>query len=375
LKKVALSSTELDFFQQLFKRKNSTLKKHLITILLQQKEAVIEDFINGLIENGDLEQRLSALDIILQLQKNNKLTSKIKSWVKSYAERPKLSDKESKFIDQILPSNAKEQLSEANGYGFYDPTRISPYALPKIEANSIYLQLTKKESYGFSQPLSKIKKEIERLTELYNSHANYEYVTENWNGSKETVLLGNDFYPFNLKTDALTAEQRFKNYPLHDVWQEWMETSGLTGSDLFLLTFTVECNKKEFKTVLKPFVFYNIDVIPNPNKNGYYWNNPIVSILECLRFKYPFEEEYAFIIDACSYLYSNLPKSILNYKFVPKKGDYYYNREGNGWQSEGDFDVYLKAINDYDEMSKDTDQYGKPVRTSRELHPCCQVPA
>ena len=351
LKKVALSSVELDFFQQLFKRKNSTLKKHLISILLQQKESVIEDFIYSLIENGDLEQRLSALDIILQFQKNNKLTSKIKSWVTLYAERPKLSEKESKFLDQISPSSAKEQLSEANGYGFYDPTCISPYSLPKLEANSIYLQLTKNESYGFSQPLSKIKKEIERLTQLYKSNVNYEYVTENWNGSKETVLLGNDFSPFNRKTDAMTAEQRFKNYPLHDVWQEWMETSGLTGSDLFLLTFTTECDKKEFRAVLKPFVFYYKDFIVNPNKDGYYWNNPIVNILECLRFKFPFEEENAFIIDACSYLYSNLPKSILNYKFVPKKGDYYYNREGNGWQSEGDFDVYLKAINDYDALT------------------------
>lgn len=352
LRKVTLTSAELDSLHSLYKRKNSNLKRYLTAILLQQKESKVESFVTNLIEDGDLEQRLSALDIILQLQKEKKLTTKVNNWVKAYSERPKLTDKESKFIEQLLPSNKKEQLSAENGYGFYNPKVISPYALPTVDTYSFYSKLTKNEKYGFSQPISSVKKELEKLQKLYKENANYEYEIENWNGTKETVLLGNDFYPLVRKTEKFTDEQWFQNYPLHHVWQKWMEESGLTACDLFLLTFAQDCDKKEFNSFLQNYVFYHKDVIVNPNKKGYFWNNPIISILECLTYKYPFTERTSFLLDACSTLYSNLPKSVLNYKYVPKKNEYYYNRVGDGWQSENVFDVFLNAISRFDEMDE-----------------------
>jgi hypothetical protein len=352
LKKVDLSASELGTFQGLFKRKNSNLKKNLTTMLLQQKDSKIEQFVNQLIDNGDLEQRLSALDIMMQLQKANKMTDKVGDWVKVYAEKPKITEKETKFLEQLNPNENKQLISVENGYCFYNPKAISPYALPKMEADSVYSKLTQKDKYGFTQPLSKIKIELEKLLKLYQENANYEYETENWNNSKETVLLGNEFSTFVRNTEKFTNEQLFQNYPLHNVWQKWMEDSGLAASDLFLLTFAESCDRKVWREVLQDYVFYHKDTLPNPVKNGYSWSNPIKNILYCLSHKYSFDDKDSFLIDACSKLYSNLPKSVIEYKYVPKKDDYYYNRKGNGWQSESFFDVFLNAINDFDELTE-----------------------
>jgi Family of unknown function (DUF5724)/Domain of unknown function (DUF4132) len=350
LNKVAISETELESFEGLYKRKNANLKKHITAILLKQNDVTIENFINKLITNGDLEQRLSALDILLQLQKEKKLSAKVNNWVKDYSERPKITDKETKFLDQLMPTNQKQQLSVENGYGFYNPNAISTYALPKIDSNSVYSNLTKSNKHGFTQPISKIKSELEKLLKLYNENTNYEYVIEGWNNTKETVLLGNTFSRIVQSTEKFTNEQLFQNHPLHHIWQKWMEDSGLKSVDLFLLTFVENCDRKIWRDVLEEYVFYHKNTVLNPIKNGYSWNNPILNILKSLEFIFPFEEKNEFLIDACTKLFSNLPKSVIDYKFVPKKDDYYHNRKGNGWQSENFFDVFLHSINDFDKL-------------------------
>jgi hypothetical protein len=90
-------------------------------------------------------------------------------------------------------------------------------------------------------------------------------------------------------------------------------------------------------------VFYHKDSIPNPIKGGYYWNNPIHSILYSLQYKFVFEEKTDFLIEACSTLFANLPEDIINYKGKDNKDYYYQNNRGNGWQELGFFDVFLRG--------------------------------
>ncbi len=341
-----LNEFEITTFKDLFKRKNTTLKKHLIALLLKQKEKTVVTFIDDMLANGDMEQRMSTLDMLLQLKKENVLTKQINQWVKDYTLRPKLSDRESQFLEQIDPSNVVEVLSLENGYGFYNPKQISPYALPKVTPDSYYAQVTKNEPHGFSMPYAKIKNILVTLLELFEAHKNHEYEIENYDNTKEKVLLGNTFRPLKKMNDKATQEELFQNYPLHAVWEEWYTTSGLTTGDLFLLTFASECNRKPWRTILEKYVFYNSTEIPNPTKGKYYWNNPLLTILTVLQIKFPFEEKQAYLIDACATLFANLPKSVLEYKFKPSKNDYYYGNsdKGDGFQNEGFFSIFLNAI-------------------------------
>lgn len=345
LKKVKLNEEELDSFQELFKRKNSNLKKNLIAIILQQEDKKITSFVDKILDNGDLEQRMSALDVMLQLQKKDKLSKKVNHWIKEYAIRPKITEKELKFIEQLAPTENKELLCPENGFGFYNPKEISNYALPKPESNSLFTAATKKEKYGFSKPLSQIKADFSKLYELFEANKNYEYELEYNDNSKETVLLGNNFSQIKRLSDNATADEKSKNYPLFEVWSNWFENSKLEPRDLFLATLARDCEQPNHRSFLEKNVYYYQKDFPNPVKNNYHWNHPIIKIINALQLKYPFKESQEFLIDACSNLFSDFPKAILEFKYKPKKNEYYYNNNnGDGWQNQIEFNIYLNAI-------------------------------
>jgi len=345
LNNLSLSEEELLTFQELYKRKNSNLKKNLTAILLKQEEQKITSFVESTLEKGDLEQRMSVLDLMLQLQKNAKLTDKVNNWVAAYSKRPKITEKETKFIEQLEPSKKKDTLSAENGFGFYNPNEVSPYALPKPQPNSLYVKSVKEHQYGFSKSMSHIKTEISKLYKLYEENRNHEYEIENYDNSKSTVLLGNMFRQVKNLKDEKDPEMAATNYPLYEVWSGWFENSGLTEKDLFLLTLVSSCDRKVWRDFLEKHIFYYKDLLPHQNKRGYDWDNAILQILNALQLKYSFNEIADFLIDACSTLYADLPKSVLEFEYKPSKEEYYYNSDnGNGWQNQGFFDVYLNKI-------------------------------
>ncbi|MBQ0151409.1 MAG: DUF4132 domain-containing protein, partial [Chryseobacterium sp.] len=326
----------------LFKRKGGTLRSKLIDLVMQQDDDVISALVDQLLSKGDIEQRLASLDLLLQLKKGKRMSFQVDLWVNKYNERPKISDREKTLLAQIDPSSDKEILTSENGYGFYDISVITPFSLPKIEANSPYLLAIKKDKYGFSQPIAKIKEEIKKLSDLFLAHKEHEYETENWDGSVDKQILGNNFRAIKNNTEGFTNQQIAENYPLYEVWEKWYKDSKLLPRDLFLLTLAENCNFKKFRDFLEDYVFYYKDVIPNPLKSEYYWNNPLKTILESLNLKFEFEEKIDFLIDACSLLFSKLPKEILQYK--ARKKEYYYGDMGDGWQNTEHFKVFLNAL-------------------------------
>lgn len=339
-----LSKEEIITFFDLFKRKGGVLRKKLIELVIEQEDNVITPLVDELMNRGDLEQRAASLDIMLQLQKGKRVSAQIANWTKQYAERSKITEREQGLLDQINPSGDNMVLSDENGYGFYDPGAISEFALPKVDPESVYSQSVKKNKYGFTQSVDYLKNELQKLNEIYLKHKNHEYEAEGWDGSSEMVLLGNSFRAVKYSTEGFSSEQIAENYPLHEVWEQWFKDSGLQPQDLFLLTFVDNCDRKKFRDFLENYVFYHKDFIPNPLKDGYYWDNPVMRILEILQYKFSFQEKTDFLIDACSTLFADLPEEVINFK--SKDNDYYYSYRGNGWQQIGFFNVFLDAIQD-----------------------------
>ncbi|MFP3598954.1 DUF4132 domain-containing protein [Chryseobacterium sp. SIMBA_029] len=338
-----LHKEEVMTFFDLFKRKSGTLRKKLIELVMQQEDGVVTPLVDQLMTHGDIEQRTASLDIMLQLQKNKRVSAQIGNWTQQYAEKLKVTEREQSLLDQLAPSDDKKILSAENGFGFYDPTAVSTFELPVVKNDSVYLQAVKKDKYGFTQSLDQIKAELKKLNDLFLSHKDHEYEAEEWSGAKERVLMGNSFRQIVNKTEGFTPEQMAENYPLHEVWEQWYKDSGLQPRDLFLLTFIDNCDRKVFRDFLDGYVFYHKEIIPNPMKGNYYWDNPISRILSSLEYKFVFAEKTDFLMDACSTLFAHLPENIINYKGKDDK-DYYYTYRGNGWQQLGFFDVFLRAI-------------------------------
>lgn len=337
-----LSKDEVMTFYDLFKRKGGTLRKKLIELVMKQEDAVVISLVDELTTDGDIEQRTAALDVMLQLQQDKRISNQINQWLQRYSERIKISDREQGLLDQLNPSGNKETLSAENGFGFYNPSVRSEYGLPKVESDSVYKKATKSDKYGFTQSQSYIKKELEKLNNLFLKNKDHEYETEDWNGSFTKELIGNSLRQVKRNTEGFTGEQLFENYPLYEIWEQWYKESGFQPRDLFLLTFVDNCDRKKFRDFLEDYVFYHKDIMPNPLKTDYYWNNPIKSILESLQCKFIFEEKNDFLIDACSTVFANLPKDIINFK--AKQNEYYYGRNGDGWQQQSFFNIFLQAI-------------------------------
>lgn len=339
-----LSKKEIMTFFEMFKRKGGTLRKKLIELVVEQDDEVIIPLVNELLAKGDVEQRTASLDIMIQLQKSKRAVAQMSRWVQEYSERSKISERERSLLEQLNPSSDKKILSPENGFGFYNPVEISEYALPKIEKDSIYAQATEKDRYGFTQSVDHIKEHLKKLNDLYLQNRNYEYESENWDGAVTTVLLGNEFRQIKRNTEGFTPEQLAANYPLHEVWKQWYIESGLQPRDLFLITFAENCDRKKFRDFLQDYVFYHKEILPNPMKGGYYWNNPINFILHSLQHTLVFKEKTDFLIDACSTLFANLPEDIINYKGKDENEYYYSYNRGNGWQELGFFNVFLMAV-------------------------------
>lgn len=337
-----LDKEDIMTFFDFFKRKGGTLRKKLIELVIKQEDAVLTPLVEDLLTKGDIEQRTASLDIMLQLQKEKRMSSQVAEWIQKYSQRPKISEREQSLLNQLDTSADKEMLSAQNGFGFYDISVKSKFELPKVDANSVYAKAITKDKYGFTKPITHVKAELKKLNDLFLKNKDHEYDAEDWNGSVTKLLMGNSFRPIKNKIEGFTPEQIFANYPLHEVWEQWYKDSGLQPRDLFLLTFAESCDRKKFRDFLENYVFYNKDVIPNPLKNEYYWDNPVKRILESLHHKFVFEEKNDFLIDACSTLFADLPKDIITYK--AKKSEYYYGNDGDGWQQSGFFKLFLESI-------------------------------
>lgn len=337
-----LNKEEAMIFFDMFKRKGGTLRKKLIELMMKQGDEVIVPIVEELTAKGDVEQRTASLDIMLQLQKNGRLSNKINQWALQYSEKTKISDREKNLLDQLNPSEDQEILSEKNGFGFYNPSVISKYELPKVKSSSIYTKATKNDKYGFTQSLDHIKSELQKLKDLFLKHKDYEYEVEDWNGSFVKELMGNSFRQIKRNTEGFTGEEFAANYPLHEVWEQWYKDSKLQPIDLFLLTFAESCDRKKFRDFLDNYVFYHKGFIPNPLKADYYWDNPLKNIIISLEYKFVFENKVDFLIDGCATLFANLPKEIIDYQ--AKKNDFYYGYGGDGWQDAGFFKIFLETI-------------------------------
>ena len=318
-----LNTEEIMVFFDLFKRKGGVLRKKLVELVMEQEDGVVTPLVEELMNKGDLEQRAASLDIMLQLQKEKRVSSQITNWTQQYAERSKITEREQGLLDQIHPSGDHTVLSEDNGYGFYDPNIVSTFALPKVEPNSVYALATEKDKYGFTKSLDDIKAAIKKLNDLFLQHKDHEYEADEWDGSVTTLLMGNTFRQIKRNTDGFTSEQLAENYPLHEVWEQWYLDSGLQPRDLFLLTLAESCDRKIFRDFMENYVFYYKDVLINPLKGRYAWENPIIMILQSLKDKFVFEKRVDFALDAASTVFANLPESIINYK-GKDSNDYYY---------------------------------------------------
>ena len=282
-------------------------------------------------------------------------------------------------------------LSADNGWGLYDPNNLNACELPTLTDDNIYYQLNKTDNVDntnnadntsnadqtnnatnnlictqFSKPIEQINADLQTLYQLFAQNKEYEYSTQNYNGSKKTVLLANQFTrivfnidtsdinlpPQNEQEEQVFRRRQFENYPLYEVWEQWFIDVGWQASDLFLLDLTYDLKRDLERAYFytenqffKPFFskFFDFDGLVMPQTNTEY--STIPAILNTLTYVFEFKAHNDYFIGLTCEFFKSIPSEIRqrNFKQNPIDKDRHYAIQ-EGWQNETDFHKLLDRI-------------------------------
>jgi len=334
-----LSAEELSPFPELLKRKAADFRNKLIALLLNQEDALLAPVIERVLLQGDGEQRTAGLDLLLQLRKSNRLTDVVTGWIKRFKERRNISAKEEVLLSQLSEEHGFIP-SPANGYGLFDPGKMSPVISPQINPENCYEKLLAMQPYAFSMPMDELKAAFTDLKSILDKHSDYEYEVTNWDNSKTKILLGNSFRNKTSGKEFITAREEYENYPLYDLWQDWFIKWNLQPQDLFIIGLYNQHfhgNNRDALVTLLPDVSV---LMPDNGNRFWHYNNPLINVAVALQLIYPFEMGDEFCIGATTRLFASLSDKILQAK---DERDHYYQQH-RGWQHDTCLNIFLQRI-------------------------------
>ena len=249
VKKLDLSVKEYRYIEDHLRFKSSDIRQYVISTLQKQNKIALIACIRRLLENSKEDVRLGALDMLVQLKKDDdrrdiaesfeeylierisidNLPSKEKILLESLVEKKKEGKEESAMLfspeDKYIPTES--ELDE--GY-----TALAAEAYRKFFPDSKIPDLItgKKESF-----LEKIKnaisdtspcksaalalEDVVSLSELIEEHKTDSFIAKDG----ESVLLGNVQFAFRLINNK-------DDIPFKELWEDWVKSRDLTGERL-----------------------------------------------------------------------------------------------------------------------------------------------
>lgn len=329
LKNTNLKEAEIPEVLLLLKRKTADVRLGVMTLIIDQKPAMVKQSIDALLTSGHQDQRLAGLDLLVQCKKAHILTADwISSKANDFSSRAKIPPKEETLLEALLiHSPSLVAYTPENGFGLYDPDSLSTWEQVKAPSNTFYNEKTASNHYGLSQSDQRIQSHLEELHRLFLSHQKYEYDVERWDGSVASVLLGNEFTCIKRDYKDMSPDEKYHNFPLGEIWKNWWDQTGLTAFDLFLLNLSSyrgghryyymgRNNQVESKDYANPHVFVPEFPILQ-RKDNFYHQNPFSQICLNLRWIYPCETSQIvdFLQGLTQKIFSSIPDNELN-KFL-----------------------------------------------------------
>ena len=200
---------------------NADLRKGIVTLLEQQKEALIRPVIDALLASQNKNQLIAGVELLEIFAKKNPAL-----WGK-YQEKISALDNVSQDVTILLEKSADVFTAE-NGYGLYDPraeifnqsafaTKRPP--VPAIKGSDLKALIVPEEQAVFAL--------YDRLIAVFYVNADYEYETENGLGTRENVLLGDNTHWIR----PLEGWERHLDINAYPLAEKWLEAAGEFARD------------------------------------------------------------------------------------------------------------------------------------------------
>ncbi len=321
--------------ESLLSRKSADLRKGVLSLLFKQNEKEIFISAERLLSSGKIQQRLGGLDLLNQLHQSKVNPNQVQKLANIYKQRKKLSDKELIILSNLNPDN--EEYNAANGFGLYDPQKLTVSPAPVDCFNSGDISDVKegdgRHPYDFD--LTRLARILEELLQLLKANENHEYEQEDWDRTMLKQLLGansvNQRHQYS-KHD-LSPRELLEDFPLHELWEKWYKESDFTTKELWLFNIFARPSwgysygrKADFLKPLK--AFFKPHIPHKQYKTEEYqdiWS--AINIVSALSGVYPFEGQIDFVHKTTESLLSHIPEDKIVFK---KDNNYYYTwRDSN----------------------------------------------
>jgi hypothetical protein len=293
-----LQSEELEVFEDLLKRKSADFRKSVLTLFQKQSIEKVKKSTSNLLQCKTEDQRLAGLDLLLWLKNNHSSQS---DWVQQmaldYSQRGKFTSKEELLLSGLTEQkNTSKEYTLKNGFGIYNPQNIFLNIDRCRHSYGVRKKHQKVNKFCYSKTLAEMNQSVQNLHRILLENKEYEYTYEAYSGTKNTGLLGNVFTILKRITSEMTAEQKFNNHPLSEVWRKWYVDEGLTPLDLLLLTFREkryrDSDQAQDPKISQAFANH-IHELEMPKPNGY----QVFAIISTLAERYPYQEKVEFLSD------------------------------------------------------------------------------
>ncbi|MDM1346606.1 DUF4132 domain-containing protein [Myroides marinus] len=306
-----LSEEEIQEIIAYFKNKFKKSQQHFIRLLVRRQDKVIDTILEKLLFEGNIDQRLAALEGLLALSQNEQTHDQLSKWLTQLDKlHTTLSKSEEEYLILLRDYARQDQEGADTDEELYSVEIITQVELPIAKKDSLFSQRIQ-NNCGLSKSLQLILKDLDVLEHLLHENEGYEYTHFNY-GQEQKVLLGAHFSKMHsYSEEGWTDIQHFQDYPLYAVWEQWYIESGLDAIDLFLLNCaTSETDVPDIISALlvdKMPYFYNELV----EKYSNYWY-AMGAIFTCLLYKYPFEEKTIYCLEGLKTIYNSITPEVLD---------------------------------------------------------------
>lgn len=186
--------------------KSSTLRQLILALLKKQKAGDLKPMLRSLLNAEAPEQQQAALELLLELHKQNPQLQMELSEPLAQLQQKKLSTQTQILLEQLLDAQEPGTgYTKANGFGLYDPAVPQAFAqsLPSIQKPGFWGKVFKVQNEDLLSPSqikalfpswAQVDALLNRMNQVFIRHGDYEYEATDWSGQKIMTMFGNAQY-------------------------------------------------------------------------------------------------------------------------------------------------------------------------------------
>lgn len=242
LSECRLIAEDLEALADSLRSKSSGLRKAVLSVFEKQEPRTLTEVIEKMLSGGEEYQIQAAVELLLGFSETNPELVQAQEAAVERLKNASLSTQTRILFDRLTAGEKKEEetWTEENGFGLYDPKALADAAARLEEREKLEMEADRLFSIRQLNDMLPSKEEylslLSRMNDVFIRHADYEYETEAYDGSRSKILFGDasrQFVPIPAAfgNSVLLRAQQAVTPEMIPFWEEFRKAFGEYGTD------------------------------------------------------------------------------------------------------------------------------------------------